>query len=384
MKKLFFWTLTVVFVVGIILSGIGCKAEPEVVVETVTETVVETVTETVEVEKAEEEFTPYYKTEEFAPYVELEKKELSQPDDEGTVQPVDRFPEETIKIGVLGGQTNPFFDAVFSGVEAAKEELAPHNAIVDWIIPGATFGSGDYGEAIETMVTKEYNVICTMVFNDGMIPFVDNAVDKGVVCALWCVNSESDNKGLCFVGQDLYQGGVSSAHKLAELIGGEGKVAVITGFFALYGHEQRRLGFEDTIKAEYPNIEIVGSVENLDQADIAFNQANDFLTANPDLAAIHVTAGGPTGAIEALIQAEKIGDVKFTCYYVPELAPYIEADQCQAAIAQNAFAEGHDPTIRSFNYLMEGTLPPAKMLWTEAFIVTPDTLEEFLASGQGA
>jgi ABC-type sugar transport system substrate-binding protein len=237
------------------------------------------------------------------------------------VQPIDKVAAKTIKIAYLGGQTNPFFDAVYAGVEAAKEELAPHNVIVDWIIPGASFGTGDYGEAIETLVTKGYHGIVTMIFNEGMIPYVDSAVNQGVSVAAAIVNSQEPNKALFFIGQDLYEGGVTAAHALAEEIDEKGKVGIITGMFALYGHEQRRLGFEDTIAKEYPGIEVVGRQENLDQADKGFELTMDYLTAHPDLAAVYNTAGGPTGAIEALIQEGKIDDVKVVGVYVPELDP---------------------------------------------------------------
>ncbi|HEB32836.1 MAG TPA: sugar ABC transporter substrate-binding protein [Spirochaetes bacterium] len=327
---------------------------------------------------------PYAMTSDFKSYVKISKVSVLRPDDERTVQPVNKVASKTIKIAYLGGQTNPFFDAVYAGVEAAKEELAPHNVIVDWIIPGASFGTGDYGEAIETLVTKGYHGIVTMIFNEGMIPYVDSAVNQGVAVASAIVTSQEPNKALFFIGQDLYAGGVKAAHALADELDEKGKVAIITGFFAIYGHEQRRLGFEDTIAKEYPGIEVVGSVENLDQADKGYEQTMDFLTAHPDLAAIYNTAGGPTGAVEALIQAGKIDDVKVVCFYVPELEPYVRAGQVAAGIAQDAYAEGRDTTIRLFNYLMDGVLPEAQNLFTEMFVVTPDTLDEFIASKQGA
>ena len=327
---------------------------------------------------------PYCLTPGFKSYVEIKKASILRPEDERVVPPVDKVAQKTLKIAYLGGQTNPFFDAVYAGVDAAKLALAPHNVIVDWIIPGASFGTSDYGEAIETLVTKGYNGIVTMIFNEGMIPYVNSAVDQGVPIAAAIVDSKEPNKALFFIGQDLYQGGVTAAHALAKEINKKGKVAIITGFYALYGHEQRRLGFEDTIKKEYPGIQIVGSVENLDQADKGFEMTMDFLTANPDLAAVYNTAGGPTGAIEALIQAKKIDKVKVVCFYVPELAPYIRKNQCAAAIAQDAYAEGRDTTVRLFNYLMDGQLPPARNLFTEMFIVTPKNIDEFIATKQGA
>ncbi len=97
---------------------------------------------------------------------------------------------------------------------------------------------------------------------------------------------------------------------MADAIGGAGKVGVITGFFAVEAHELRRQGFEDYLAANYPDIEIVGEVENTDQGDIAYTQAQDFMTANPDLAGIYVTAGGPFGAAAAVEDAGKTGEVE--------------------------------------------------------------------------
>ena len=335
-------------------------------------------------EKALADADPYCLTPDFKSYVQVEKESILRPEDERVVQPVEKKSKTPLRIAFLGGQTNPFFDAVQAGVLAAKEELAAHNVVLEWLVPGTSFGSGDYGEAIETLVTKGYNGIVTMIFNEGLIPYVDAAVNQGIPVAATIVNSLEPNKALFFIGQDLYQGGVTAAHALAKEIGGKGKVAIITGFFALYGHEQRRLGFEDTIKKEYPDIQVVGSVENLDQADKGFEQTMDFLTANPDLTAIYNTAGGPTGPIEALIQEKKIDTVKVVCFYVPELEPYVRNGQCAAAIAQDAFAEGRDTSVRLFNYLMDGILPPARNLFTEMFVVTPKNIDEFLASKQGA
>jgi len=245
------------------ISLLGCQNKvAETTTPAETETTAAQATEETAAPETTEAWIPYYKTADFKSYVKVETESVYKPDDEMLVKPVDRIPEEPVRIGVLGGQTNPFFDAVYSGVDAAKVELAKHNCVVDWIIPGATFGSGDYGEAINTLVAKGYPGIATMIFNEGMIPFVDGAVDQGTVVGAWCVDSKESNKALFFIGQDLYQGGVAAAEALAKEIGGKGKVAIVTGFYSVYGHEQRRLGFVDTIKEKYPDIKIIGEAEN--------------------------------------------------------------------------------------------------------------------------
>ena len=385
LKIIFVTVLCLVFLGSFLL--IGCQAqasETTAAATTAAATTAAAAETTAAAAETTAEWIPYYKTADFVPFVKLPEAAVYKPEDEMTIKPVDRIPEEAVRVGILGGQTNPFFDAVYAGVDAAKVELARHNCVVDWIIPGATFGSGDYGEAINTLVTKGYPGIGTMIFNEGMIPFVDGAVDQGTVVGAWCVTSKEPNNALFFIGQDLYKGGVVAADALAKEIGGKGKVAIVTGFYSVYGHEQRRLGFVDTIKAKYPDIEIVGEAENQDLADKALTAVTDFITANPDLAAVYNTAGGPTGCIEAVKQAGKTDQIKIECFYVPELAPYIEAGECAAGIAQNAYAEGHDTAVRIFNYLMDGVLPSAQNMYTDMFVVTPETLQEFLDSGQGA
>jgi len=75
--------------------------------------------------------------------------------------------------------------------------------------------------------------------------------------------------------------GQTAAKAMAEAIDGKGKVGIITGFFAVEAHELRRTGFVDYMKENYPDIEIVGEVENNDKGDVAYTQAQDFMTANP-------------------------------------------------------------------------------------------------------
>jgi len=158
-------------------------------------------------------------------------------------------------------------------------------------------------------------------------------------------NSETATKNgrLFFVGADLYKQGEAACEAMATAIGGKGKVAIITGFFAVEAHELRRTGFEDCMKANYPEVEIVGSVENNDKGDVAYTQANDFMTANPDLAGIYVTAGGPFGAGQAVKDAGKAGQVQVVSFdFVDETMLLVQDGVIYGTIGQDPFAQGHD------------------------------------------
>ena len=301
-----------------------------------------------------------------------------QPLDESVVTPLNVMPAEPLRIAVLGLENNPFWIPVRAGAEAAAAELAPYNVTVDWIIPGETHTADNFAPGIEAAVAQGYDAIATIAGDAGVAPFIDAAVEAGIPVATFNSETDAANARLFFVGADLYLQGQTAARAMAEAIGGEGKVAVITGFFAVEAHELRRMGFVDTMAAEFPNVEIVGEVENTDQGDIAFTQAQDFMTAHPDLRGIYVTAGGPFGAAAAVADAGKTGEVHVVSFdFVDETMEYVQQGVIYATIGQNPFAQGHDPAIRLFNYLVAGELPPCARLVTEAAVVTADNIAQY-------
>lgn len=300
------------------------------------------------------------------------------PEDQGEVEPVDVVPEEPIKIAVLGLENNPFWVPVKQGTLDAADELADHNTQVDWIVPpGAKHTADVFGKAIETALVQDYDAIATIAGDSGIVPYINKAVEKGVPVATFNVETSTENKRLFFVGADLYKQGVRAGEVMADHLNGEGKVAVMTGLFSVEGHEQRRLGFLDSLEENATDIEVVGQVETKDQNDTAYNQTTDFLNANPDLSGLYVAAGGQIGAAQALKDAGKVDQVTMICYdYIPETMEMVKEGVISGTIGQNPYAQGHDPAIRLFNYLVDGEVPPAGKLLTYSKFVNQDNIDE--------
>jgi ABC-type sugar transport system substrate-binding protein len=300
------------------------------------------------------------------------------PADEATVKPVDKQPGKPMKIAVLGLENNPFWIPVKEGTMKAAEELKPYGVTVDWIVPGDQHTAEVFGQAIEAAIAQEYDAIATIAGDSGVAPFIDKAVDKGIPVATFNSETATLNKRLFFVGADLYKQGEAACEAMATAIGGKGKVGIITGFFAVEAHELRRLGFEEKCKAAYPEIEVVGSVENSDKGDVAYTQAQDFMNANPELAGIYVTAGGPFGAAAAVKDAGKTGVVQVVSFdFVDETMEYVQEGVIAATIGQDPFAQGHDPAIRLYNYLVGGVAPECGRLLTRADAVSKDNIDQF-------
>ncbi len=298
-------------------------------------------------------------------------------EDEGQVKPVGE-PEKPLKIAVLGLENNPFWIPVKQGTLDVAAELAAYDTTVDWIVPGDSHVAAVFGPAIENALVQQYDAIATIAGDSGIVPYIEKAVEAGVPVATFNVTVAEDDKSLFFVGADLYAQGQAAGEVMASLLEGKGKVGIITGFFQVEGHELRRKGFVDVMEEKYPDIEVVGEVENEDKADIAYTQAKDFMTANPDLAGIYVTAGGPFGAARAVEEAGQCGEIKVVCFdFVEETMQYVDKGCISATLGQHPYAQGHDPAVRLYNYLIGGVEPSERMLYTRTDVVTQDNVRNF-------
>jgi ribose transport system substrate-binding protein len=298
--------------------------------------------------------------------------------DEGSVKPVEQKAAKPIRIAVLGLENSAFWVPVKAGVERANAELKPLGGTVEWIVPGEVHTADVFGRAIDAALAKQYDAIATIAGDAGVAAYMDRAVQAGVPVATFNSETDTPNKRLFFVGADSYAQGTAAGTILCKVVGATGKVGVITGFFAVEAHQARVKGVEDALKKGCPNSTIVGRVENQDKAEIAYQQAKDFMTAHADLSGIVVIAGSPFGAARAIDEVGKKGKVHLITFdAVPETLDYLEKGVVDASIGQNPDAQGHDPAIRLYNALVTGQAPPYAKLLTRAEVITRENVAKF-------
>jgi ABC-type sugar transport system substrate-binding protein len=302
-------------------------------------------------------------------------------EDEGAVKPAAGKPTKPLRIAVLGLENSPFWVPVKAGVERAGRELAPHGVTVEWIVPGEAHTADFFGRAIDAAIAKQYDAIATIAGDAGVAAYIDRAVQAGVPVATFNSETETANSRLFFVGADSYAQGQAAGTLMCRAVGPQGKVGVITGFFAVEAHQARVKGFQDALKQGCPKASIVGTVENQDKAENAYQQAKDFMTAHADLSGIIAIAGSPFGAARAVEEAGKGGKVHLVTFdAVNETLDYVDKGIVDATIGQNPDAQGHDPVIRLYNYLVAGELPPYGKLLTRAEVITKENSARFRAA----
>lgn len=287
--------------------------------------------------------------------------------------PVDQVAEEEIKIASICVQNNPWGAAVMVGQEYAKSVLADRNCVVD-VISVENFEAMTWTSTIENCIASGYDALCIFGVSDELNPVVQQATDAGIL--VYCFNGDlPDTERMAWFGLDDYAGGVTSGEAIVEALPDGGKYAIITGDFSVTGHEKRRTGCR-SVTDEVEGLELIGEYENNDDANQAYSLTTDLLTANPDLKAIYVTAGGPSGAAQALIDAGKAGEVTLVCHDVLDaVADYIADGTISVAIDQDPFNQGYHPIVCAFNKLVADQ-DCEEINTYGAIVATPDTVQE--------
>jgi ribose transport system substrate-binding protein len=291
------------------------------------------------------------------------------------VLPADVKADKQIRIATIMVQNNPFGMAVMKGTMFAKDILKDRNVKVDWIsVPD--FDPKKFEDAMQNVITAQYDAVTLFGLSEALQPVVDKAVDDGILVYTFNTEPGLKSKRAAFWGQDGFWGGQKCGNLLMDAMGGKGKYAIITGSFNVLGHELRRTGARDVLDKN-PNMKLIGEFENQDKAEEAYNITQNLLTSNPDIGGIYVTAGGPFGAAKAIKDAGLTGKVKLVCHdWMAETVVYIRDGVVTACLDQDPFNQGYAPVVSAFNKLAAGIDPPAEVNWFEGDVATPANVAE--------
>lgn len=187
------------------------------------------------------------------------------------------------------GYQHQFWQAVRQGVEQAAKDL---DVTVTYEGPEGEAAVNQQLDMIQAALAKKPAAIgLAAVDSQAAIPLVQQAKEAGIPVIAFDSGVASDVP-LATASTDSVASAALAADKMAELIGGEGEVAIV-------GHDQtsttgvdRVKGFTDQIAAKYPKITIVdtqyGGGDHTKSADIA----KAIIQAKPNLKGIFGTNEG--------------------------------------------------------------------------------------------
>ena len=261
-------------------------------------------------------------------------------------------------------QTNAFQIAVSEAAEAKAEELG-----IDLTILSADQDAATQISQIEQCVSEGFDAILfEPVDPDGLVDAAKNAADAGVIminvisaCTDW------QNNGISAVSYgDNITAGEVEMQNVADLLNGEGNIAILTGPSGDSGGLQRMEGYEN-ILAKYPNIKQVVSPADC-QWDTAQAQATveSWLSAY-DLDAIvcqndgmAVGAGNAAGADSGIIITGVDG--------TPDGFEAIKDGRITGTVSQNGGAMAENALVAAVTLLDGGTLETAEIITDSTWI----------------
>jgi ribose transport system substrate-binding protein len=196
---------------------------------------------------------------------------------------------------------------------------------------------------------------------DALVPIVERAQKEGIPVTIFDSGISTENY-LSYVATDNYQGGVVGAERLAEKLGGKGKVAILGVKAGSVSTDQREQGFQETIKQKYPGIQIVAfQYGDADRAK-SLDRATDILTAHADLNGFFASNESSTvGAVQAIKQKGLAGKVVLVGFdSSPNLIEDLNAGAIDSLVLQNPFKMGYEG-VKSLVTKLNGQEPPRKL-----------------------
>jgi len=223
-----------------------------------------------------------------------------------------------------GGTAKPYIPIVSKGFQhqfwqavkkGAEQEAAKENVTVNFEGPASESQVDQQMDMLQAEYDKHPAAVCFAAldskaaipllqkFKDAKIPVI--GFDSGVDSDIPVTTAATDN--IAAAGQ--------AADKLAEAIGGSGKVGLIVHDQTSRTGIDRRDGFLKEMKAKYPNIQIIGPQygggDQLKSADLA----KAMIQANPDIKGFFgANEGSAIGVINAVKELNKSGKIAVVGY----------------------------------------------------------------------
>lgn len=107
-------------------------------------------------------------------------------------------------------------------------------------------------------------------------------------------SSERDH----YIGIDNIAAGRTAAQLMGRFFNGtSGQILVLTGSMLARDHLERRLGFDEVMSRDFPDLEVLASLEGRDDADLIEDLLPKALENNPNVVGIYSSAAGNEGII---------------------------------------------------------------------------------------
>jgi len=264
---------------------------------------------------------------------------------------------------VMKSLANEFFSTMADG---AKKHQTSNSANYDLVVNGIK-NETDLSEQVnlvEQMIAQQVNaIVIAPADSKALVTVLRHAKEAGVLVVNIDNKLDTDvlkQAGLSvpFVGPDNREGAKKVGEALAKKLKPNDEVAIIEGIPTAFNGQQRRLGFEDAMKAA--GMKIVSVQSGLWEMEKANAVASAMLSEHPQLKAILCANDNMAlGAVAAVQSAGKTGSVLVVGFdNISAIKPMLDKGQVVATADQHAdqlAVFGIEAALK----ILKGDAPPA-------------------------
>jgi ribose transport system substrate-binding protein len=251
-------------------------------------------------------------------------------------------------VALLPGVVDPFYFTMKRGADKAAAE---EGVELLFQIPKA-WNVTEQVPILKAIIAKKPDVLLiSPVDKDQLVQPLKEAVDAGIKVITvdtyigtgkYQTGSGNADFPLSFVASDNTEGGRIAARALAKSIGEKGAVYCENNKPGISSTDARMEGFLEVMKS-FPNVKVLKTQYNEDDANKAAAHVAAVLAREPDLAGIFgVNTFSGKGAAEGVKKAGKTGTVKVVVFdAVPGIDADIKSGLVDMAIAQKPAEMGY-------------------------------------------
>jgi ribose transport system substrate-binding protein len=229
------------------------------------------------------------------------------------------------------------------------------------------------GPATETDFSRQIQIMDSMIAQrvDGialaagdrnaLVASVDRAAAAHIPVTVFDSGLDSTNY-VSYVATDNVEAGRSAARALIELLGGKGKIGVILHAPGSASTMDRERGFSETMAAEGPGIQIVGSQYGMSDRSKARAGAENILTAHPDLNGMFASSEPSSIGASLAIQGRGLSDkVILVAFDASDtMVEDLRSGAIDVMIVQDAHRMGYE-AVKTLVDKLNGKTPPHRL-----------------------
>ena len=201
---------------------------------------------------------------------------------------------------------------------------------------------------------------------------VDTFIDDGAY-----QNGSGDGDfPISYIASDNVAGGRMAASAMAEAMGGTGSVYVSNVRPGISTTDQREEGFKAEMSERFPDITVLDTQYNENDASTAASQFQAVLAREPELGGVFgANLFSALGAANGVESADKLGDVTVIAFDAPQsIVDQLKSGLVDMAIAQHPAEIGYYGVMTAYAQLTGQSVPP--LIGTGFTVITADNVEE--------